>query len=162
MSCQGFGLDWTSRAAVRATLTVSDLLLDDEFLGGLRRRQRLDLGLKRQLLLLLLQEQACLLLSLDLLLSLLLFARLVAVLVAARVLALVPASTADARATHDSDRHLDVAAVLFVDRLGLLQPLDLEVERVNLLHQLALSRPRLHCDPLQVVWQLNALVVRQV
>ena len=95
----------------------------------------------------------------DMLLCLLLLARLVAELVAAGVLSLVPPATTDAGSAHHTDRHLDVATILFVQGLGLLESLDLQVECVDLLHQLRLGRPRLHCDPFKVIWQLDTLIV---
>ena len=135
-------------------------MLDYELFGGFGWRRRLALGLlELERLLLLLDELACLLLRDDMLLSLLLLAGLVAELVAAGVLSLVPPATADAGPAHHADRHLDVAPVLLVQRLGLLESLDFEIERVDLLHQLRLGRARLNCDPFEMRGQLDALIV---
>ena len=107
-------------------------MLNEEFFGGFGHGRWFSLLL--QGLLLLLHELSRLLLRLHLLLSLLLLARLVTELVAAQMLALVPASAANARPAHHADRHLDVASVLLVDGLGLLQALHLQIQRVDLLH----------------------------
>ena len=108
-----------------STLTVSDLLLNDEFFGGFGSWWWLSLLLKG--LLLLLHKLTRLLLGLNLLLSLLLLARLVTELVTTRMLSLVPPSATNTRPAHHSDRHLDIAPILLVDGLCLLQSLNLQI-----------------------------------
>ena len=120
-------------------------MLNDELLGGLRGWRHLCL------INLLLLDLTRLLMCLYLKFSLLFLAGLVTKLVTAKVLALVPATAADARSTHHANRHLNVAAILFVESFNFLEPLDFKIKCVYFLHQLTLSCAALNCYPLQVV-----------
>jgi len=72
---------------------------------------------------------------LHLLLNLLLLAGLLTVLMGTWVLSLVPSTAANARSRHEPDRHLNIPAVLLMDRLHFLQSLDLKFKCIDFLHQ---------------------------
>jgi hypothetical protein len=63
------------------------------------------------------------------------------------MLLLAPASAAKTRLAHHANGHIGKPPILLVQRLNLLQPLDLQINPLNLLHQLYLIRSAVDIDP---------------